>query len=496
MNSASQGNEYDVIVIGAGLGGLTTAALLAKAGKKVLVLEKSDRVGGYFSSVTFGNYIWNNGPRLVMGCNASGPYGPGVTYNLVHQLGVQDEVEFIRIDPFTTIRSSDLTFQLWSGRQRFVEGLSAAFPGDFSRLPELIELITRLQHTAMSMYLASSPWKLMQGSPGMFEALRYSNLTMADVLPRYLPDPRARAMVELLWLHLGLPPRSASFLMWALLVASYIDEGGYFCRGGLHKLPEALALACRRAGGEIRTSTQVTRILAHDRQVNGVETASGEIFYAEQLVANIDPRLVFGKLLLPTERPPAYLRHLEQMQLSAYGIHLSLVTDLDLPALGFDYETLVVKDQVENISIPQVTDSQIKTFSLTVMDAADPGLASPGEHVVSLYKFLDAPFNPADLPHVAADLLASADQHVPGLSGRLLLPRTPQTTDGFRSELVEAVYGWKSIPQQSALRRLGQRTPLRGLTLAGQWTRPAQGATGVILSGMTAARSLLGAFHL
>ena len=496
MNSASQENRYDVIVIGAGLGGLTAAALLAKAGKKVLVLEKSDRVGGYFSSVTIGKYIWNNGPRLMIGCNASGPYGPGVTYNLVHQLGVQDEVEFIRIDPFTTIRTADLTYQLWSGRQRFVEGLNATFPGNFSRLIELVDLITRLKHTAQGMYLASSPWELMQGAPGMLEALRYSNLTMEDVLPRYLPDARARAMVELMWLHLGLPPQSASFLMWALLMASYIDEGGYFCRGGLHKLPEALALACRRAGSEIHTSTQVTRILARNRQVNGVETASGEIFFAPQVIANIDPRLVFGKLLPPTECPPAYLRRLEQMQLSVYGIQLSLVTDLDLPALGFGYETMVVKDRLEDTNHPQVTQSQIKTFSLTVMDAVDSGLASPGEHAVSLYSFLDAPFNPVDLPQAADGMLASADQYVPGLSGRLLLPRTPPTVDGFRSELVEAVYGWASTPQQSGLRRLGQRTPLRGLTLAGQWTRPAQGTTGVILSGMTAARSLLGAFHL
>jgi phytoene dehydrogenase-like protein len=496
MNSASQENRYDVIVIGAGLGGLTAAALLAKAGCKVLVLEKSDRVGGYFSSVTLGKYIWNNGPRLMMGCNVSGPYGPGVTYNLVHQLGVQDEVEFIRLDPFTTVRTPDLAFPLWSGRQRFVEGLRDSFPGDFSRLPELVELIARLLHTSQGMFLASSPWELMLGAPGMLEALYYSSLTMADVLPRYLPDPRARAMVESLWLHLGLPPQSASFLMWALLMASYIDEGAYFCRGGLHKLPEAVALACRRAGGEIRTSTPVTRILARDRQVNGVETTGGEMFFAPQVIANIDPRLVFGKLLLPTERPLAYLRRMEQMRLSMYGIHLSLLTDLDLPALGFGYETLVVDHQLEETNRLQATPGKIESFSLTVMDTADPSLASPGQHMVSLYSFLNESFNPADLPIAVAGLLANTEKHVSGLSGRLLLPRTPLTPDGFRSELVEAVYGWANTPQQSALRRLGQRTPLRGLTLAGQWTRPAQGTTAVILSGMTAARSLLGAFHL
>jgi prolycopene isomerase len=496
MNNASQENKYDVIVIGAGLGGLTAAALLAKAGKKVLVLEKSERVGGYFSSVTIGETIWNNGPRLMIGCNASGPSGPGVTYNLVHQLGVQDEVEFIRIDPFTTIRAGELTFQFWSGRQRFVEGLRAAFPGDFSRLPELIDLITRLKQSAQGMYLAGSPWELLQGAPGAFEALRYSNLTMADVLPHYLPDPRTRAMVEILWLHVGLPPQSASFIMWALLMASYIDDGGYFCRGGLHKLPEAVALACRRAGGEIRTSTPVTRILAREQRVNGVETANGEQFFAPQVIANIDPRLVFGKLLLPAECPPAYLRRLDELQLSMYGLHLSMLTDLDLPALGFGYETMVVKDRMEDLIHPQGSQSQMKTFSLTVMDAADPGLASRGGHAISLYSFLDASFNPADMPRAVTGLLANAEELLPGLSGRLLLPRTAQTPDGFRSELVESVYGWASSPQQSALRRLGQRTPLHGLTLAGQWTRPAQGTTGVILSGMAAARSLLGSFHL
>ena len=496
MNSDSQENQYDVIVVGAGLGGLSTAALLAKAGKKVLVLEKADRVGGYFSSVTIGKYIWNNGPRLMMGCNSDGPYGAGVTYNLVHHLGVQDEVEFIRIDPFTTVHSPDHTFTLCSGRQRFVESLRAAHPGDFSRLPELLDMIGRLKHNSQWLYLAGSPWRLIRSTPGLLEALRYANSTMADVLPHYLPDPRTRAMVELLWMHIGLQPQSASFLLWALLMASYIDEGGYICRGGMHKLPEALALAFRGAGGEIQTSTPVTRILSHDRKVDGVETVDGEKYFAPQVIANIDPRLVFGKMLSPAEYPPSYQQRLEQMQLSMYGIHLSLVTDLDLPAQGLGYETLVLNSRLEELNKPGARQSQLEDFSMTVMDAADPGLAPPGQHVVSLYSFLDTNFKPADLPHKVSNLLASVEKYVPNLGSHLVLPDTPQTPGGFRSELIEAVYGWASTPRQSTLRRLSQRTPLQGLTLVGQWTRPAPGTTAVILSGMNAAHNLLGAFHL
>jgi prolycopene isomerase len=79
MTLGESENHYDVIVIGGGLGGLTVAAWLAKAGMKVLLIEKEVRVGGLFGPYMYGSHYFNNGPRLLMGCNADGLFGPGLT---------------------------------------------------------------------------------------------------------------------------------------------------------------------------------------------------------------------------------------------------------------------------------------------------------------------------------------------------------------------------------------------------------------------------------
>ena len=145
----SNEDQYDVIVIGAGLGGLTAAAFLAKAGKKVLLVEKEKWVGGYFGPLMHGDYYFNNGPRLLMGCNADGPYGPGVTYSLLEELGMQGECEFIPLQPFTAVRMPGLEYQLWSGREAFIQGLESAHPGAFKNLPELLDLCAKIQQAGI-----------------------------------------------------------------------------------------------------------------------------------------------------------------------------------------------------------------------------------------------------------------------------------------------------------------------------------------------------------
>lgn len=119
MDTEASASRYEVIVIGAGMGGLTAAALLARAGKRVLVVEKEPRPGGCVVALFHGSYRFDTAARLIMGYAKESPFGPGPIYGLLDQLGVQDRPAFVKLQPFCTMRLPGSSFQLWSGRQAF-----------------------------------------------------------------------------------------------------------------------------------------------------------------------------------------------------------------------------------------------------------------------------------------------------------------------------------------------------------------------------------------
>jgi len=493
MNKETFEDHYDVIVIGGGLGGLTAAAQLAKAGRKVLLVEKESRVGGFFSPVVHGSYYFNNGPRLLMGCNADGPYGPGVIHTLLEELGVRQMCEFIPVHPFTTVQLPDLEYRLWSGREAFIEGLNSASPGGFGNLPALLELCGHIHQTGLLYYQAKKPWGLAKAAMQMTEALYYQNATLESMLRHYFPQRRPRDIVGALWPFLGLPPSRASFFLWAILMISYIDEGAYFCKGGLHQLSEAVAAAFTRDGGNFLVGAAVKRIIVQDRTVHGIELADGQRFFAPAVIANIDPRQAFGELIEREQQPRRYLNKLARMELSIRALNLSLVTDLDLPALGFGYETLLINNWDAAQAWQELEAGVPSVLGVTMMDAADPGMAPSGQHLVNIFCSLPTGFErtPANIQRSTAELLKAAEGHIPGLAKHLVLAHNGEVPDGYLTSVYEPIYGWASSPRYPALKRLAPNTPVRGLTLAGQWTRPGPGAMGVVLSGLDAAEKLL-----
>jgi len=438
----------------------------------VLLVEKESRIGGYIRPLVSGPYEFDIGARLLMGCRPDGPFGPGTTYALLDQLGVADQCEFIPLQPFTSIRLPGLTYPMWSGRQAFVDGMRGLFPTGLEKLPQLLDLCNRLYQTGKAFTLAK----------------------LEEVLTSYVPDPRPRVALGALWSYLSLAPERASFLMWAVLMATYIEEGAYYCKGGLHCLADALAESFIRQGGELLLDSEPTKIFVENRAVAGVRLAGGREVFAPMIVSSMDPRRVIGELIDADQVPASYHRKLKSFEPSNTGINISLITDLDLPALGFGFETLVYDGWDEDQIQRNPTNGQVGMFPLTVTTVADPGLAPPGQHLVSAFCSLpgDLKLSPQAQSDYAAVFFAELKRQIPQLEDHLMLARNDNHPDGYLTHAFGPIYGWAISPRQSGLGRLGQHPPIKGLHFAGQWTRPGPGVMPAILSAMAVVQRILG----
>jgi len=493
MSNHRSENHYDVIVIGAGAGGLAAAAWLAKAGKKVLLLEEQQQVGGLMASLAHGPYRFDVGARLLMGCNADGPYGPGPIHTFMEQIGARQQVEFLSLQPILEAHYPDSQFSIFSGRPQFIAGLNKAASHGLERLPELLDLCGRLYRESCAFSrsdMAWTPWNVLCMMPRM---IRYANTNLDRVLSAYFPDRRARLVMGTLWPYLGIPPRQGSFLAWAYMLSAYVDEGAWYCRGSLSQVASAIAEAFQSAGGHLHLNCAARRVLVQNGGVTGVQTADGETYFAGQVIANIDPRLVFDRMLDPAAASGLYRRRLRRLTTSNVGLSLSFVTDLDLPGLGYRFENLFFDSWDENTVLRTPQNGQAGFFSLTVSSLTDPGVSLPGQHTVSAFTGLPAgeSLAPENLQRYAGVLRQILERQMPGLADHLVLKGSAQAQDGYLIRSSPPVYGWESTPWQASLGRPELQTPLRGLLLAGHWTRPLHGVMSALLSGREAARTIL-----
>ena len=139
--AAAQQELYDVIVVGAGIAGLTAGSLLAHAGKSVLVIEADAKPGGYAHALRIGGYTFDRADHLISSCEPQGPFGQGVIDAVLRELGVREQCEFVRVDdPFYVGCYPDFKIEVPCGREAFLEAHLRYFPGEARGLRRLAEL--------------------------------------------------------------------------------------------------------------------------------------------------------------------------------------------------------------------------------------------------------------------------------------------------------------------------------------------------------------------
>jgi len=497
FHEEAERDAYDVIVVGAGLGGLTAAALLARAGRSVLVIERHDRPGGYAHAFRRRSYRFDSAVHVVGGCEA-GPFEEGaVLHRVLSGLGVRDRCDFARVDPGYRVEWPGLSLEAPSDLERFVEAHVEQFPREGKGIRGFVEDCLTIRTEASRAEEGPGPSLRPDRFPLL---LRYRRATLAQVLADHVEDAGARAALAALWPYLGLPPSRVSFLYFATMLMSYVADGTYYCRGTFQALAEALVAALELRGGELALRSAVRRILVEDGRAAGVVLENGQRVRAPLVISNADARQTIEELTGVEHFPRRYRQRLAAASASVSAYVVYAATSLDLARSELAHETFLYDGPDHDAAFASGLGGVPSWLSLTAPSLLDPALAPAGEHLLVLTTLVSARaashWRDAKSDFQSA-LLALAERRLPGLGRELRFAEgaTPRTFERYTRNRDGALYGFEVTPAQVGPGRIDNETPLPGLLLAGHWTRPGGGVVGVVRSGLRTARIALGLAH-
>ena len=487
-------DAYDAIVVGAGLGGLTAAALLSRAGRRVLVLERHDRPGGYAHAFRRRGYRFDSAVHVVGGCEPRPFEGAALLHRVLEGLGVRARCEFLRVDPGYRVEWPGLALEAPSELERFVEAHVEQFPAEEKGIRGFVEDCLAIRSETARAEEGANPFARPERFPLL---LRYRRATLAQVLADRIADPAARAALAALWPYLGLPPGRVSFLYFASMLMSYVADGTFYCRGTFQTLAEALVEALVARGGELTLRSTVRRILVEDGRAAGVVLENGQRVRAPLVVSNADARQTVEELVGAQHFPRRYRQRLATSSASISAFVVYAATSRDLARDDLAHETFLYAGPDHEAAHASGLVGDPAWLSITAPSLLDPGLAPPGEQLLVLTTLVAARaagrWRDAK-PVLEEALLKRLSRRLPGLARelRFVESATPRTFERYTRNGDGALYGFDVTPAQVGPGRLDNETPLPGLLLAGHWTRPGGGVVGVVRSGLRAARVALG----
>jgi phytoene dehydrogenase-like protein len=496
---------YDCVVVGAGNGGLASAARLAVAGKRILLLEQHNIPGGFASSFRRGRFEFE--VSLHQFADIGSPTNSGsVRQFFEDELGIYlDWVEvpeafrLILTDPEEAL---DVTMPY--GVDAFVDALEEEVPGSRESVTKYLglcqEVLEGLAYVGKSR--GNPDRKHLLGQHINF--LKTAPYTVDQVAEALDVPEQARKIMHAQWSYIGVPTNRANFTIFGGMLIKFITFGAWIPRQRSHEIALAFDARIRELGGDIQYNTRVEEILVDDGNVVGVVTSHGDRIETDYVIANASPTLVYNRLIHPKSEVPAIA--LQECNARLHGLSGFVVyLGLDAPPeeIGLrEYSYLVYRsmDTAAGYESFRTLDAP-EAQAVVCLNNAIPDCSPPGTSIV----FITTLYRPeawhsvkprdyvGSKNKIAADLIADFERATgAALRGHIeeFEVATPQTFARYTGSYDGNIYGYEPEPWDSLLPRmmmLSDDQHIGGLQFSGGSAFRCLGYSSSFLSGQVGA---------
>ncbi|PZX55568.1 FAD-dependent oxidoreductase [Algoriphagus chordae] len=491
--------EFDVIIIGGGLGGLTAGATLSKQGKKVLLLEQHYIAGGCATTFKRKEFILEVGLHEL-----DGLYEKDSKQDIFKFLEVDKHVEFVQIPELFRLKGNGIDFTHPHGQEAAALALIEKFPNEEKGIRSCLEFMDKV-FTEIPKF-PRERWVQLLLYPML--PLLYPNTVKAaktnlgDWLDKHIADDELKIIMQAMLLYYHDDPYSMSMTYFSAAQASYIGGGGYFVKGGSQNLSNYLKSVIEQSGGQVLLGKKASEIITKDGKAIGVkfkdnfnEAAPETSQFAQAIIANAAVPLV--KDLLPPAESEKLGKKIDALEKYCALLTVYIGFKKEVKDLGNKhYSTFVVGDDVKtlhDIKANNLGDWKNRNFVFVDYSQVDSKLAPQGKSVgvicaadyLTDWDKLDKEAYASRKEEVAQILFKRLEKEIPGICEQIEYYEvgTSKTVQRYTLNPGGTPYGFAQTPKQSGMGRLPLKSPIKNLYFAGAWSMPGGGFTGAIISG-------------
>lgn len=490
--------DYDVVVIGAGNGGLTAAAALARKGLRVCLLEKHNVPGGCATSFCRGRFEFEVALHQLSGMGTS--ENPGPLRRILQELEVEEEIGWVQMDKlYRVVLPGQLDITLTAERSQAIAALQERFPAEKEAIVRFYDLVYQFLFEAMTVSRLKGEELKPESYPLYF---KYGLKNAQEVLDEFFEDPLLQLTLSIYWGFMGLSPSRLPFTLLAGNIFVYMEFKPFHLKGGSQMLSNALVNQILKNGSDVRFNCATAKILLEEGKVCGVLTEKGDRLNTRIVISNASTIDTYVNLMEPEQVPAGELHTLSgsTIGVSAFTLYMGLDCPPEVLGMHDSMTVLCATADVEKAyASARSLSAQDDALILSCYTLDDPGFSPPGttQAVAVLLKYAE-PWNELAPEQyyetkfrLASQVLDRIEAEYPGFREHIeeIEVATPLTHMRYLGHPGGAIYGFDQYHKDSTM-FVPPASSVEGLYFAGSWVGTC-GFEPTLTSGSRAARAVL-----